>query len=55
MKPEIKTGIPTTAGFYDLVKKKTGFETRQVTQNWQHGHNMTCDNGTIPSRNIRCG
>ena len=54
MKPDIKTGIPTTAGFYDLVKK-TGFETSQVTQNWRQGHNMTCDNGTIPSRNIRCG
>ena len=26
MKPDIKTGIPTMAGFYDLVKK-TGFET----------------------------
>ena len=54
MKPDIKMGIPTTAGFYDLVKK-TGFETSQVTQNWLHGHNMTCDNGTIPSHNIRCG
>ena len=54
MKPDIKTGIPTTAGFYDLVKK-TGFETsHQVAQNWRHGHNMTCDDGTIPSRNIRC-
>ena len=36
MKPDIKTGIPTMAGFYDLVKK-TGFETSQVTQNWLHG------------------
>ena len=54
MKPDIKTGIPTTAGFYDLVKK-TGFETSQVTQNWRHGHNVTCDKGTIPSPNIRCG
>ena len=54
MKLDIKTGIPTTAGFYDLVKK-TGFETSQVAQNWRHGHNMTCDNGTIPSRNITCG
>ena len=33
MKPDIKTGIATTAGLYDLVKK-TGFETSQVTQNW---------------------
>ena len=54
MKPYIKTGIPTTAATYDLVKK-TGFETSQVTQNWRHGHNMTCDNGKIPRRNIRCG
>ena len=54
MKPDIKTGIPTTARFYDLVKE-TGFEASQVAQNWRHGHNMTCDNSTIPSRNIRCG
>ena len=54
MKPDIKTGILATARFYDLVKK-TGFETSQVAQNWRHGHNMTCDNGTIPSRNIRRG
>ena len=54
MKPDIKTGIPTTAANYDLVKK-TGFETSQVTQNWRHGHNMTCDNGTIPIRNIWYG
>ena len=45
MKPDIKTGI--LAGFYDLVKE-TGFETSEVTQNWRHGHNMTCDKGTIP-------
>ena len=38
MKPDIKTGIPTTAGFYDLVKE-TGFEANQVAQNWRHGHN----------------
>ena len=54
MKLDIKTGIPTTAGFDDHVKN-TSFETSQAAQNWLHGHNMTCDNGTIPSRNIRCG
>lgn len=25
----------------------------QITQGWWHGHNLACDWGTIPSRNVR--
>ena len=54
MKPDIETGILSRHGFNDLIEKAS-FETSQVIQNWRHRHGMTCDSGTIPSRNIGSG